>query len=589
MSAIDAARVLKPKYFSISPLRRGRYEREPYVIGFDSEAEGGKPFLYQFALPNGRVDLVDVSRKPWESLNVFLKWVHGHCSDRHREYLIFGFNLQYEYTQLFRHLPIGMTTLPEFKFETGDHVYIVSVLNEKRFKFTLEDTRSKLRITVLDAMAFLPMSLDAASKLVDIGKKLPKPDRFTRKERHTPEFEAYARQDAILTQKLGEIIVGWHKEADVTQTMSAPMLAARTFRRSYLSATLEPLPVDAEQYGLNSYHGGKNGYYATKPMLVRKAYNYDIVSAYPEAMRQLPCLDHLQMRFLDHYERDAHATYHARIRYEGCRYEAAYNIDGTRTMAGSNRELYVTGYELAALLDNRECRILSADGWELYSVCDCNRTGSSPLARFVDTYFALKRTATNPAARAWAKLNLNSLYGKFFQKQPQGTVGVFDIGTGEYVEHDPDEPYDFIAGGLYHPPIASLITGYVRAKIHRLEHKYQSLMTSTDGFFSTIAPDPVDLGDGLGALTCTEGELRIWKERVYVFDGKDGKRKYALHGFRGTVADLLRAPLSLRAFTYRATEMVTLRKSRNLIAGQKHEPGEFVEHEFTMQPMATGP
>lgn len=587
MSDIDVKRVMKPKWFSFGPLKRGRFNRDTYVIGFDSEAEGGKPFLYQFAHPDGHVDLLDVGRGRYESLRIFVDYLWRTCTRSNVEYVVFGFNLQYEYTQLFRHCGDAVYA-SEFVLDASNGAWQIRALNDKRYTFVIEWMKQKRQIRVVDAMAFLPMSLDAASKLVHTGAKLAKPTEFSRKASHTPKFIAYAKQDAILTQKLGEHIVEWHRNADINQTISAPMLAARVFRRKYLKTTLPDLTPDLEQYGLYSYHGGKNGYYANKPQLLKEVYNYDIRSAYPEAMAQLPCIEHGEWSFHDGYKAGTHSIYHVDLAYRPCRYHPAYHLGGTRVTDSGRVGLWITGYELDSMVEKREVTLYQCARWEFTTSCDCGKR--TPLAAYVADFYALKRDAQIEAERVFAKLNLNSLYGKFFQKQPIGNVGVFDIETEQYVAHDPSEPYDYRAGGLYHPPFASLITGFVRAKIHRLEHKYQSIMTSTDGFFATIPPDPSDIGRELGQLDVSKGELRIWRERLYIFTpSDDGKLKYALHGFRGGIAALRRVPLSLRAFTYQATEMVTLKRARMLIEGKRYEAGAFVQRTFTLQPLDNGP
>lgn len=587
MSTILASRVEKPKWFKVSPLAKGRHARKVCVIGFDSEAEHGKPFLFQFALPDGRVDLLDISRRKHAGLYAFAEYLHNICIRKDTEYLVFGFNLQYEYTQLFRDLPLDVTCSPEFTVELTKLGLTLHVLNEKRYSFTIIFGGTKRRVKVIDAMAFLPMSLNEASKIVDIGSKLPKPKEFSRRKRHTPEFIAYAEQDARLTQKLGENIVGWHERGDVSTCISAPMLASRVFRRQYLHGTWLPMPEDLEQYGLNSYHGGKNGYYATRPQQVKDVWSYDIRSAYPEAMNALPCVDHGTWSFERGYKRGAHCIYRASVEYARCDYAAAYQLDGTRISSGE-RELWITGYELDSILARGEARIHIATRWEFTSICDCG--GRSAFRAFVADFYALKRDAIIPAEKAYAKLNMNSLYGKLFQKVPIGHVGEYDLDTGEYVQTDPAETFDYKAGGLYHPPLASLVTGFVRAKIHALEHKYGAIMTSTDGFFATRPPDPEDIGQELGKLDAARGTLRIWRERLYIFTPVGGgKSKYALHGFRGGLETLRRVPLAMRAFTYTATEMVTLKRSRNLIEGVRHSAGEFVTRTFELQPMAAGP
>lgn len=600
MSVYQADRIEKPKWFRLSPLKLGRTQREPYVIGFDSEADGGKPFLFQFATPDGNCELLPVARTKGDSLSVFLWWLYQHCTNRHTEYIVFGFNLNYEWTQLFRDLPRELVELPEFTFITNEKLDFplmkVSVLNDKRYSATIEFPRSKVRIKLIDAMAFFVMSLDEAGKMVQVGKKLPKPKKFDRKLVNDPAFREYAEQDAKLTQKLGEVIVSYHEQSDVRQCISAPMLAARTFRRQYLRSEIPLPPPDLEQAGLNTYHGGKNGFYLDKPQRMENVWSYDIVSAYPEAMYQLPCIEHGEWSYGNGYSaRETHSLYHIKYVYQGCKFEPLYAPDGTRLQNGIG-ETWCTGYELETMLSGRELTLVFCERWSFNSTCSCG--DSSPLRAYVRYFFTTKRETSDRALRQFAKLMLNSLYGKFYQKVARGRVGEIvlsdDLSTSEFITTDPDVPYDYTAGGLYHPPLASLITGFVRAKIHTLEHKYNALMTSTDGFFATGSPDPSDIGTELGMLEATQGKLTIWRERLYVFTpnrvaSEKRKLKYAKHGFRGSVRDLLRMPVKAGRHDYYANELTTLKRQGMMRQGERTEVGEIVKRSFYVDIPSGGP
>jgi hypothetical protein len=243
----------------------------------------------------------------------------------------------------------------------------------------------------------------------------------------------------------------------------------------------------------------------------------------------------------------------------------------------------VTGYELDESIANGEFVIQSCYG-QIFE-----GPSGGPLAEYVDTFYPMKRYATDPTEKTTAKLFLNSLYGKFFQKTPQGDVWSLDLDTEERILTDPSQPYDFIAGGLYHPGFASLITGFVRAKIHRLEHRYESLMTSTDGLFARKAPDANDVGEDLGQLSTEVGTLTIWRERVYVFDADDGSVTFAMHGFRGNLEALRKVPLTAgNIFHYLATTVVTLKMSTRELRGKQYKPGQFVDLEYAIT-MPGGP
>ncbi|MHB8674574.1 MAG: DNA polymerase [Candidatus Limnocylindrales bacterium] len=585
MSGHIAERIEKPPHFRIAPLVRGRGKRPPYIVGFDSEAErDGTPMLYQFALPD--TDPIDVrcivvGRRKGAGLDAFMSFVHHNLYEQTRkhEVLIYGYNLAYEFTQLFADLPSDITELSEFTIDyqlrnvtDGPIIgnYMLRVFNEKRYAVTIE--RDHRRIRVLDAAAFFPGGLDAAGKMLGVGRKIDlSSKRFTRADLDTPYFLEYARQDAWLTRRIGETIIDMHVMYDTPTCLSAPHFAARVFRRHFLTGEIPLCPSDLEQAGLSSYHGGKNGYYAAGPQTIERIYQYDITSAYPEAMRALPDPVTATWTYVTDYRPDVHALYCVTMTYQSCKYRGGMSHADGWLHSGHVDGVWITSYELDAILARGEATLFRCVGYVMDGT-----SGSGPLAAYVDRFFDLKRTSTG-MMRATAKLFLNSLYGKFFQKVPLGSVGFLDLledGSVEYVIDDPSSPYSWQAGGLYHPAIASLITGYVRAKIHRLEHKYRAVMTSTDGFFAYRRPDAADIGTDLGALTVERGHLDIWRERLYDFRA-DHHHKIALHAFRGDVHALHRIPLIAGKYRYQAEQMVTLRLATRTLREHTYHAGEF--------------
>lgn len=611
MSGHLATRIEKPDYFSISHLKMGRGKRKAYVIGFDSEShscgllddamqkvgkrhprcgENGLPFLFQFGHPDGHVDLVDVNlptkEKPHTALGMFLEYLKGCTRERGVEYVVVGYNLSYEFTQLFRNLPDDVKCEDRFWLIDEDGEWKLDVLNSKRFTFTIEWTRRHVRVKFIDGMAFVQGGLDAAGTVLGIGRKVEKPPYFDRANAHDDAMRAYAEQDAVITQRLGEWIIEQHQRNDVRTTMSGPHFASSVFKRVYLESEIPIVDGELEQAGLEAYHGGKNGFYLNEPATLRNVWHVDIRSAYPEAMRQLPDPEQSSWLYHETYREGLHAVWRIEGRYKRCRYRG---LMGHEDWPTSGRiKTTVTGYELDEALRRGEIELTSCHGWAMMGPED-----SGGLVRYVDEHYHAKRYATNGPAKLYAKLMLNWLYGKFFQKVANGAVGSVELGTEKLITTDPNEPYDYRAGGLYHPPIAALITGYVRAKIHRMEHDYQSIMTSTDGIFSRRRPDKALLGHELGQLSAERGTLRIWRERLYIFDPDDGSGQvYALHGFQGSVNDLAKVPLKagLR-WRYVAQRMVTLRMSTKALGGTRYAPGEFVveKREVNMPGSARGP
>jgi hypothetical protein len=561
-----------------------------YVIGYDSEADttsDGKPMLFQFSLPDTTEEQVILALVPetkHAGLGVFLDFIDYYCRSRDVEYLIYGWNISYEMTQLFHDLPDNIKQQSEFTIKRihralgKKYAWSIEVFNGKRQMIVFR--KGRVKVTLLDGTAFYKIKLDSAAKMLGLGEKYElstlSRSTFTREDLENDEFLTYAKRDAYITRRIGEYIQAQHANYNISTCISAPHFAATVFRTHFLHNEIESPSTPLEQAGLYSYHGGKNGFYLDGPAEFPSIYQYDITSAYPEAMKQLPNIEKNTWSRTSKYVPNQHALYKVTMDYKQCAYRGMQNYDGHWTESGMVIDQWLTGYELDEIVNRNEATLVNCNGFLLHG------ESGGPLSDFVDRFFRVKRMSTGPE-RETAKLLLNSLYGKFFQKQPLGTVGTFDLDNLRWTSTDPTTDFDYEAGGLYNPPIASLITGFVRAKIHRLEHKYESVMTSTDGLFGIAPPDIRDVGKDLGQLTMVRGKLRIWRERLYIFDGEDEKRKFALHGFHAGTSELETIPLARGEYQYFGQQMITMKMSTRRERGIKYSPGQFVQLPYTLR------
>lgn len=589
MSDYDVTRIRKrPAYYSETvPVYQ-----HANLIGFDSEADTrtGRPMMFQFSLPNQDEDetlLKIIPNKKYGGLEVFTSVLDEYCTngDKYRIYL---WNISYEFTQLFQDLPDFVKVETHISLHTSNG-WTIKISNTKRPILDFikprkngKDIRTAIRI--VDGYAFYKASLKDVANMLALGHKYETKgtarENFTRADLEDEEFLKYARRDAYITRLIGQHIESLHQAENIPITVSSPHFAQSVFVSNFLGnkKSVRAVPPNLEQAGLYSYHGGKNGFYLPGPAKIIPCWQYDITSAYPEAMRQLPDLTESNWSKSKEYIPGAHALWFIEGSYENCGFNGIQYYYGPWVPSGHINYTWITGYELDVLIERGEFTPDRILGY----IYDGPQGG--PLAKYVDTYFKQKATSTGPA-RETAKLLLNSLYGKFFQKVPLGNVGTYDMDTNRWATTDPNEDYDYDAGLLYHPAIASLITGYVRAKIHRIEHKYQSVMTSTDGIFGTVPPDNADLGKYLGGLTVLEGSLRIWRERLYVFDYMEAglpKKKYALHGFRGSLAKLEQIPLEKGEYNYTAKQVMTLKMSTKKSGGTQYGAGYFAELPYTL-------
>lgn len=379
--------------------------------------------------------------------------------------------------------------------------------------------RGKTTYHVIDTYSFLGVSLDTALKTIGAEvQKLEKPKDLGKRIIPKKEVTPYLEADTRGVFELLKHIIKLHLEYKARLCVSLPQLAGRIFRHAYMKRDFVRLPTPVLMGSLLSYHGGKNTFVG-RPGWHKNVWDLDIRSAFPEAMKQLPNFENgewFRTEKILTALKNPHGVYRISGIAKNCPWGVLFNHE-FKKIEGPFREIWVTGYEL---LEGYKCGEITIEAISGYFFRDNGEP--SAFCKFVDDFYTLKETATDKIKRQFYKLILNSLYGKFIQRNEK------DNGEKE-------------AGAMFDPFVASLITGYVRAKIHKLEHKYKSLHTATDGLLTKMRPDRNDLGDGLGQLKQENfGDCLIIRNKLYLHYDKSGNLfKRGLHGFQGNPKELL--------------------------------------------------
>jgi len=571
------------------------------MIAFDTETVEGEPLTLQVADADG-VELVDVSRE--DILSVFLtalrrRGVSGGPNFAWAHQLEFDLGVIFiEVSWIWKarkgHIE---ASLPD-----GARVELAYHHLNNPFHHLIIGGQHWL---ILDTMSFIRRSLATTCERLRLPvQKLPRPSYLgtrspTRTER--PDFEAYAKNDALATYALAEYLVARHRELGIGPTVSIAQLASAVLRNRFLGQTLgRPLrtqvrtispavvaqrkkmlhprlrvalgsgiPFCETEPGSNAlleasclaFHGGKNGLYV-RPGVYEDVTEVDLVSAYPHAMTALPPLTRGRWKRTREYIPGAAAIYKIRgaIR-DRCPYGVFMNLDGTGFFRDGPFNTWVTGWEFAAARDEIDLHALD-DGYVWHPA----RDATNPLAEYVDFFFSKKRET--PKSDPWYemyKLLLNSLYGKLVQLIDDVDTS---LGTPQRV-----------AGGLFNPFWAGQITGHCRAQIHALEHRYAALHTSTDSILTRAQGVPT--GTELGDLEIkARGRLLIVRKRLYfIVDDQGDVPKKALHGFMGRTAEALLALVLQGGGPYSATRMVRPREA--LRSGEK--PFRMTQREYQLQ------
>ena len=370
-------------------------------------------------------------------------------------------------------------------------------------------------VHIIDSFSFFKTSLKAALIMLKASvQKEERPEDFGLKIESWNRIKKYFRADLKGGFLLGEAIINFHKQNDVSLSVSVAHLSSKIFRHKYLKFDIKKLHKIDNWLSLRSYHGGKNGFYVEPGRY--KCKELDIRSAYPEAMKQLPNFYHGKIKVVKEFT-SIHGIYSIKGYVKDCKYSIIFT-DNFKAIKGQRVEnAHITGYELKEAIDSGELELESCNG----IVWSHSDTTDSPFIKFVDDMYEKKEHSTNKVERYFYKTILSSLYGKFIQR----------------VEID---SHKYRVGSMFFPFLASLITGFVRAKIHRLEHEYQSLHTATDSVMTM--KDFTETSTEIGSLKLeVDGICDILRCKLYVHYDKQGiPVKWGLHGFQGTVDDLVK-------------------------------------------------
>lgn len=373
------------------------------------------------------------------------------------------------------------------------------------------------RVQWLDSSAFCPpgaKSLASALKIYGVPyQKMDAPEGLGTKALSSADFERYALNDARAEEALGLAIVEIHRQYDITPCVSLPQLSGRILRHHFFKKG-ESFPFPPEECRLAaelSYHAGKNGFYTPRGVY-EDLYEYDINSAFPCAMKEMPQLVKGSYVHVRRYREGVMGIYRlSGIVHRSSKYPVVFDAS-FRPVFGRYPSEWVTGYEIEVLRKAPGNTFKIKEGWVWRH--DKNYA-HSPLGEFVDKFWGLKSSAPKGPSRDTYKNILNSLYGKFaacVEKRPL-------VDTAFGFKSLSGRGHCFEAGALYHPFVATQITGYVRARLWELETRGEALHAATDSIKSFR---DMSASEGLGGVKkeCF-GRCYLFRNKLYLHFAKD--------------------------------------------------------------------
>jgi hypothetical protein len=517
----------------VRPVRRG-ITRRPIVVGFDIETDKTKPFVLSASCAEWSGDgsrLVEIPEFRPHGLETLLDWLLELASNHDRRTVVAGaHNLKFDLGLLAFHWQLAYGTPATAKTITRTRVEIE--IGRGRLELVIGNVvfgkykRGHVTIHFVDTLRFFVMKLEKAVAALGLGEvKTEFPGRlqadFGQRRWPLEAIGAYCIQDSYMARLLLEKVMDWTMERKIMIPISAPHMSARIFQKEFVRTPWVRIPRPVRMAAMLAYHGGRNLFCGEPGWYPRLNY-YDVNSAYTWAMTQMPSMDRGEWRVLKQ-EPPAPGQW-GFVQITGIvpasRVPIVYTHGFNPVLGGSTvTKLWITSMEYDALRAH-------APAWSPKRVRSLIWLADSPapsdLACYAQTMWDRRASSQTVEERTFYKLMANSLYGKFIQRTPD--------------EHDDQILYE---GGLFYPPIASWITALVRCRIITNEFAYDVLHTATDGI---LTPREIPTALTLGGWKLENvGPALILRNKLYLhWDEQGHLKKYALHGFQGTLDDLHR-------------------------------------------------
>lgn len=321
------------------------------------------------------------------------------------------FNLEYDVSAILKYLPKSVVEQVYLDKQVYYREFSLRYLAGKYFRIS----GAGFALHFYDIFPFFQTSLDNASKkYLGIGKKdMPKswlarlsPDFY---QRHKEKIDQYAIQDAKLTQGLTDLICDALAESQIgIEHLYSPGYVAKSYLKQK-GVKIQDVPAKHLEFVREGYYGGrievvKRGNFARAQM-------YDIKSAYPFALSQLPNFSGAR------YTKDKviKAEYYF-VRAKVWSNPATSHLLPYRTSKGliifpqfTGQTTVMTNFEYEYLIKHKLAKV------EILEVLNIwKNSNDKPFEKLIAELFAKRKESTGKSILF--KLILNSLYGIFAEK-----------------------------------------------------------------------------------------------------------------------------------------------------------------------------
>lgn len=416
----------------------------------------------------------------------------------------------YDVTMMLRDMALDKPDLAYSLFDNSNnyvwyHGYRIKYRPHRMFAV---GKRGMKTVTIHDTQGFFQSSFVTALTKYDIGTEQERQQIDNMKQQRSsflPEDAQrvlkYSQHECALLVKLIEHIrdAGHKAELSPYPYEGPGGLASNAMRKHYgkqaRQQALDKMPESFEQIMLGTMYGGRFETMAVGN-IDQPVDEYDLSSAYPFAMSELPCLIHGQWKRTRKHHGQL-AVSHLQFYHEGNQFAAANPLpvrqkDGTLFFPSSGSGWYWR-HEYEIEDDNKwHVRVDATWSW-IPDECDCQ-----PFAWVRDLYHQRKEMeAEHKGSGIALKLSLNTLYGKMAQRRP-------------------------VPGPWLNMVYASIITSKTRRRIYdayRQCGRENIVMFATDAIFTLNGKAPTT-GKGLGQFEHANAypNLTIIQPGVYFSD-----------------------------------------------------------------------
>ena len=513
----------KPRNLSPSSLIR-KHRPAKTVMGknygaFDCETEG----LY------GRAKLIclvlnDGTEKIFKGDTCITDFIGEVTRQKYQGYKLYAHNLEFDLEKTFGEAFGNCLDNKDFKIlSSGSRLIKATYVISKGHNLTL-----------LDSINLMPGSLSSIGKVFGFPK-LDTPKKWLSGEpvnEITAEDESYCIRDCKIVLK----IIEFHKKMLAPFDVSLKLTTAANAKAIWRSIELKESGIFVDEYKdelfRDSYYGGRVEVFIRRYEEV-KLYHYDVNSLYPAMMKdnKFPNPDKLKL---------SHNLDDVLYKNEGCAFITveAPNMEYPILPYRNDDRLTFPVGTFSGCYNFPEIRYAIENGYKILNVkwIMSSEPIESPFKKYVQYFEAMKIKAHNddkPALEKFAKLMLNSLYGKFGQRN--------DV-EDRYVHKEPDEGifYKQLSKDTYEinnvlkersretvVSWASYTTSYARVHLHTFFPGKGLRYCDTDSLFSTEPLPDTDVDDtefGKMKLEDVCAKSNFGSPKYYAYQTDEGKR-----------------------------------------------------------------